>query len=47
MPIRGGERCSTVAAANATTRTLAFNPRESERFYYLGSAWETCLWEGG
>src|SRR5271166_6105113 len=37
-----------VATANATTRALVFDPRESEGFtYYPGSAWQNSLWVGG
>jgi len=36
------------ATANATSRTLVFNPRESEgSYYYPGSAWQNSLWVGG
>ena len=37
-----------VATANATARTIVFNPREAEGFYYYpGSSWQNSLWLGG
>lgn len=36
------------AIANATSRAIVFNPRESEGFYYYpGSGWQNSLWVGG
>ena len=36
------------AIANATSRAIVLNPRESEDFYYYpGSGWQNSLWVGG
>lgn len=36
------------AIANATSRAIVLNPRESEGFYYYsGSGWQNSLWVGG